>query len=274
MPKLRDETTAHYEQYPSKTMSPMLHGSKLFWASEQQVRQTCKMADYLDDHTGMLDYAPTPQGFMWFDHADAALLGFAIHGMNVPLRVFSWDSLQDPSGKLTVVAWSMTEEGPPPAPGRNVGPLQPVLYGRFGSETEDNDVRLLLRGQSRAVEPELLYPAFAMWYRMTLPRFAAVSLSPPTASQAKKATNKGRPSDWAEVTLVDAVSRPKPSQGSSDSEGTGRKLEYRQEVEGFWRMQHYGPKSSLRKKIWVDDYERGPEDAPKRPKRESVKTFK
>jgi hypothetical protein len=39
----------------------------------------------------------------------------------------------------------------------------------------------------------------------------------------------------------------------------------RQEVTGHFKLQAYGPQLSLRRMIWVDFYQRGPEDAPLRP---------
>ena len=39
-------------------------------------------------------------------------------------------------------------------------------------------------------------------------------------------------------------------------------LNVRQEVAGHFKLQPYGPQQSLRRLIWVDGYERGPDDAP------------
>ncbi|MFJ2115327.1 hypothetical protein ACIOEX_26115 [Streptomyces sp. NPDC087850] len=276
LPKLRDEVFAHYAQYDSQAVSPMVDGATLYWASEQQVKQTARMADELDDHSGMLDYAPCPQGFMWLNHTDPATLGLSLNGHAVPFRVFSWDKLSDPWGKMTIIAWCLTKEVPPQRPGRFVGPLMPVIHGRFGPEPEDHDVSVVLARKAVDAEPTLLHPLLAMWYRMSLPRFATMTTSRPTTAQAKRAKNTGRPLQELDVTLVDVAVRPRKLSAASSEPGAtaGRTLDYRQEVSGFWRMQHYGPESSLRKKIWVDSYERGPEDAPKRPKKTTVKVFK
>jgi len=39
-----------------------------------------------------------------------------------------------------------------------------------------------------------------------------------------------------------------------------------QEVAGHFKLQPYGPQNSLRRLIWVEGYERGPEDAPTKPR--------
>jgi hypothetical protein len=52
--------------------------------------------------------------------------------------------------------------------------------------------------------------------------------------------------------------------------GTGKPLEWRQEIPGHWRMQAYGPGRRLRRKIWIDDFWQGPENAPVRPAKPKV----
>lgn len=46
--------------------------------------------------------------------------------------------------------------------------------------------------------------------------------------------------------------------------GSGQPLAYRVPVEGHWRNQAYGPGRTLRRRIWINDFERGPEGAPYR----------
>lgn len=58
----------------------------------------------------------------------------------------------------------------------------------------------------------------------------------------------------------EAVGRPKGTIPASWS------LSIRQEVAGHFKLQAYGPQSSLRRMIWVSPYERGPEDAPIKPR--------
>lgn len=51
---------------------------------------------------------------------------------------------------------------------------------------------------------------------------------------------------------------------------TGKPLEWRQPVCGYYRMQAYGPGRKLRRKIWIDDFEQGPEGALYRPAKDTV----
>jgi len=57
-----------------------------------------------------------------------------------------------------------------------------------------------------------------------------------------------------------AVGRPQNTIQSSWS------LTNRQEVAGHFKLQPHGPQRSLRRLIWIDAYERGPEDAPVKPR--------
>lgn len=52
--------------------------------------------------------------------------------------------------------------------------------------------------------------------------------------------------------------------------GSGQPLTWRQEIPGHWRMQAYGPGRKLRRKIWIDSFEQGPIDAPRRPVKPKV----
>ena len=58
----------------------------------------------------------------------------------------------------------------------------------------------------------------------------------------------------------DAVGRSRETIQSSWS------LTSRQEVAGHFKLQPHGPQHSLRRLIWVDGYERGPDDAPVKPR--------
>lgn len=78
--------------------------------------------------------------------------------------------------------------------------------------------------------------------------------------------NKGKPRNgqslfaMTRLHATDKVGRPNKDIPTSWS------LSERQEVSGHFKLQPYGPQQSQRRMIWVSGYERGPEDAPLRPK--------
>lgn len=74
------------------------------------------------------------------------------------------------------------------------------------------------------------------------------------------------------VQVVDIRRHSEPSTGG----GSARRREplereYRSPVRGHWKQQAYGPGRALRRRIWVDEQVRGPEDKPLKPRVEIVR---
>ena len=74
--------------------------------------------------------------------------------------------------------------------------------------------------------------------------------------------------DSSDITVV--TLRRARHETSKEAKGTGEPLQWRSDVAGHWRNQAYGPRRTLRRRIWIDAHERGPEDAPKRPVKPKV----
>lgn len=74
----------------------------------------------------------------------------------------------------------------------------------------------------------------------------------------------------AGVTLEVMVVNLRRLRHKTKNPGTGQPLAWRQEIPGHWRMQAYGPGRRLRRKIWIDAFEQGPVDAPRRPVKPKV----
>src|SRR5687767_5789372 len=78
----------------------------------------------------------------------------------------------------------------------------------------------------------------------------------------------GRPPHQALFSMVrlsasgDRLGRPPRAAGA----GPGWVLTSQQEVSGHFKLQPHGPGGALRKLIWVDAYERGPEDRLAKPR--------
>ncbi|WP_244832052.1 hypothetical protein [Caballeronia sp. TF1N1] len=83
---------------------------------------------------------------------------------------------------------------------------------------------------------------------------------------ASKRLKKGKPRSGQSLFAMTRL-HPTEKVGRTSSSAHGSwSLSERQEVAGHFKLQAYGPDHSLRRMIWVSDYERGPEDAPLRPK--------
>jgi hypothetical protein len=64
-----------------------------------------------------------------------------------------------------------------------------------------------------------------------------------------------------EVTLIDLRRAYVPT-APREVDGPGRKFQHRWVVNGHWRNQAYGPERSLRRKLWVAAYVKGPDGKP------------
>lgn len=95
--------------------------------------------------------------------------------------------------------------------------------------------------------------------------------APPEAKDVIRATSterlrNGKPRNGESLF---AMTRLHPSKGvgrPSSSIRPSWNLSEKQEVSGHFKLQAYGPKWTDRRLIWVDDYGRGPENGPVRPK--------
>jgi hypothetical protein len=104
------------------------------------------------------------------------------------------------------------------------------------------------------------------WALMAQPGVAAETREQPDKSFARSyaRTNKGRtpPS----VRLVDLRKQPPRKPTQSGETGTTRTITVRSIVGlhtgGFWRNQPYGSQRSLRKRLWIDPFIRGPDGKP------------
>ena len=86
----------------------------------------------------------------------------------------------------------------------------------------------------------------------------------PRTTRTNDAAGRGDPADSG-VTVIDLhphrrrlITPDKPD----DDGGPRRRLTTRHVVRGHWTHQPHGPAKSLRRLQWVDDYIRGPQDAP------------
>lgn len=71
--------------------------------------------------------------------------------------------------------------------------------------------------------------------------------------------NVSRPAP--EVVLIDLLPRPDGA-SNARAQGPAREYDHRWWVRGYYKMQHYGPKGSLRKSIYISPHTAGPEDKP------------
>lgn len=106
---------------------------------------------------------------------------------------------------------------------------------------------------------------------MTTPTLTQTSVVAATGKPRTRATQtpddgtRGRPGGGGDgVTVIDlhASRRALLIPTNPDEQGQGRRLTTRHVVRGHWTHQPHGPGRRLRRLQWIDDYIRGPADAP------------
>lgn len=98
------------------------------------------------------------------------------------------------------------------------------------------------------------------WLLIQQPGVAAVEPGP-VDKGLKRRYDRAGARRYPDVNVVNLRRRPVP-EGRDAATRTGRRLEDRHLVHGHWKDQAYGPGRALRRRTYVADYWRGPDDAP------------
>lgn len=99
----------------------------------------------------------------------------------------------------------------------------------------------------------------AAWHLMQQPTLAGTWHEPADKKTARAWARAGREDPG--VTVVDLRRLYKPTDPAHVPEH-GRDYSHRWVVSGHWRQQPHGPNRSLRKRIWIPDYIKGPDGTP------------
>lgn len=100
----------------------------------------------------------------------------------------------------------------------------------------------------------------ATWSLMNQPGVAEQEIARPDKKQQRAASRSGR--SIPDVRIISLRKRPRPAR-DTDADG-GYELKYRRFTHGHWKMQFYGPKRGLRRRIYISPYIARP-DLPERP---------
>jgi hypothetical protein len=175
---------------------------------------------------------------------------------------------RDNPGRTLFIA-QMTDRGSERGRGRIGGVLMPDgSISRFGSPTMASAADWTMKPPfahsmlERAVLGHAgTFLRLVLAYHFFGPEEAreAVAATPPERLRTGKPRKDESLFALTRLRASDDVGRPTSTISSSWS------LTTRQEVMGRFKLQAYGPQRSLRRMIWVDPYQRGPEDAPIRP---------
>lgn len=176
----------------------------------------------------------------------------------------------DSPGHTLFIA-QMTDQGSERGRGRTAGVLRPdgsvIAFGSNNTGKTATD-RILRPPFVHPLAEKAVLARAGTFLRLVLAYhfFGPQDVREPIAPTPTERLRNGKPrkdeSLFALTRLREssAVGRPKSTIPASWS------LTSRQEVAGHFKLQPYGPQQSQRRLIWVDAYERGPEDAPAKPR--------
>lgn len=110
----------------------------------------------------------------------------------------------------------------------------------------------------------------AAWTLMATPSLTQATVvagtGKPRTTRPNDDAGRGHDADDGGVTVIDLHPQRRrlitPDDVDADSAGPRRRLTSRHVVRGHWTHQPHGPQRALRRLQWVDDYIRGPQDAP------------
>lgn len=175
---------------------------------------------------------------------------------------------RDTPGATTFIA-QVTERGSERGRGRLAGVIQPNgLISRIGSSTMETATDWTMKPPyAHSLLEKAVLGRAGTFLRLVLAYhfFGPKEARETVAVTASNRLHAGKPRKGESLF---ALTRLKPSEQVRRPRatlGTSYSLTSRQEVKGYFKMQAHGPNSSLRRLIWVDAYQRGPEDAPLRP---------
>lgn len=235
-----------------------LSAAELYWISEDFTTLAVRAGKKLPDVSVARDELPSDHGLVVFAKPILELpFGGAVPGQVVAA---SWTLV--PNG-VWVILYCQPEQAMPFFPLTQVrqfsgwlAPFGPGCGAPFGPLPPLDDIG----ERARTLWTTLL----ATWFLMRQPGVATEREAAPHKDYAKAYARRHgrRPSP---VRVVDLRKQPRRPKGAAN-ESTGRVITVRSlvgaETGGFWRDQAHGPNWSLRKRLWIDPFIRGPEGAP------------
>lgn len=252
-----DDVPSHIKQSVAQHLS-----GRLFWASEDMSALALSAGQELDMIRFAIEDRISPTGLLVM----AGGIGryTSNDGVDAPVDAVSWGpgpSDEGPSSIL-ITTWTMRDR------------MTRALAEHGGSTQRLIDAPTLVAGlyQGMRVTPEevsahnlprqtatILRALYAAWQLMAQPTIADQEPTTIDRKVARSYARAGRPRP--EVTLVSLRHIYRPVQ-QDETEDAHHHYRHRWVVSGHWRQQSYGPEHSLRKRIWIPAYVKGPDGAP------------
>lgn len=241
--------------------------SSLYWIAPKFTQLALMAGKDFDTLAVTREELPSPFGVMVFEDPIGE-----VEGMFGPARIraASWTLVP---GGVWINTYIQPEDGAPAddydivASRAEYGYLMPINYGGgmpFGAHTPVDDAR-------EDGSPVFAATVLAAWFLLAQPGVAETTIAAPDKSLARAyQRNHGRP--LPPVQIVDL--RKQPQRHQSREIGPRGPIDYRVYRKGHWKRQAYGPKRGLRKSIYISGYIAGPDNAPLKDARPTVKVLR
>lgn len=251
----------HCDDFAKRTAEHLLV-SKCYWISKEFTARAVRAAHKLTDLSVTREDLPHPNGFMVFD---APIWELPLGDKTMPLTAVSW--MQIPNG-VWFTTYGRSESAPYVQSDAHAARYVQAL-GHFIAWSSGGGAfyGTYKRDKGDSHTNNRLATLLSVFMFMNTERVTDTREIEPSAKQIKRAKRTGVTNAKAPTVVVVDIRRFK--RGEAATAGTPRgPMDYQMEISGHSKMQFYGPDRALRKRIWVNPYWKGPEDAPVRIKGE------
>lgn len=254
-----------------------IQAGNLYWISGEFTALAVRAGRQMKDTSFAREDLPSTNGLIYFD---APIMEKKISNIGedhplaknaIPLQAISWVLVP---GGIWITVYSLTD---------NVYQGDPLMREGMGTLTPWSPGAGFRYGDADMTDVPSTATLLATWAIMQQERFAAVSehKQPASRAQAKKARKQPSEAPGATNTGVQVVDIRRRQRTASEraallttAKGSRGPIDYQMERAGHFKMQPYGKGRELRKRIYVDSYWVGDEDAPVRFKGEKVETLR
>lgn len=260
-----------------------LGSAELYAVDEEMTAQALAAGARLPDWSVQPDDLPAEQGFLVFDSP----IGYseATDGLIAPIVACSWGPsphCSPPTGAVWLTFWSAPvldrlvqagiEAGLDPSEAqrevkRGSPPLvwddEALLCWSAGEPDIPTTPRYIPSEEvSGVIAKDRTLPwiqtVLATWLLIQEPAIVEITEQRAPRPERRRAERAGRPLPPVRVVSI----HRRVSTATRPAEPSGRTVNVRFRVRGFWRDQPYGKGRALRKRTWIPEHWRGPEDAP------------
>lgn len=231
-----------------------------FWVSEEMANLTMHAASSRESGVVTIEDFPTQHGFVWFDKPLVLSLQDPDgETETLSIKIFMWrlgtNVLGQPGMSLTY--WSQT--------GQHIDTLGQYLRATGQRPFLKAGPYVVAQQGFLAFGTEQENPTW--WEQFAATFVHLIDQEIPNLSEAKPDKKMTRLINRSKINLnpvIVVTLRHQKADPTRTGMGTspGVRVLVGATTGGFWRMQPYGPGKTLRKKIWVMPFFRGPEDAP------------